>query len=247
MLQSCSSGDDSTGNYEGTTPSEVLLIKEIKYSDESVTKFIYNGNKIFSIATYENGYETPHSSEKFTYTGNLITKWEEYMGNTLNLTREYFYSNNKLDYMIFKYNYHTGNYDQGRCDFVYNPDNTVYKYYQNSTDYDKYYFDSNNNVIKFEEFEEGNLESAEDFSYDNKNTAYKNILGYDKLIFDDYKCFYIKNNIKNWEQNFIGSLGDAPEKFYMTYNYQYNNQNYPISFSILLDGNNYGSGQIFYY
>ena len=87
VLTSCSNDDDSNN------ASTANLLKEATYIEGSYTSssmITYDGNKIVQIVA---------GSDKtvYTYTGNLITKEEEFAGgNNIDSKVEYSYENNKL-------------------------------------------------------------------------------------------------------------------------------------------------------
>lgn len=97
LFVACSK-DDAPATEISNLDTTVLLRKSIETSDNgnSIT-YLYNytGKKINSIINQDD------SGEKtlFTYTGDLITKIEEYEDNELVYTENYFYKNGKIDYI----------------------------------------------------------------------------------------------------------------------------------------------------
>jgi hypothetical protein len=150
--------------------------------DSSVASTIinYDGNKIVSIDS-----DTKRSN--FYYTGSLITKTEELdkQSNHVN-TLEYAYS----DFNLVKIT----SSDHYVMNYIHNADGTV-SYEKlikdsNNNDIKEFHgimYFKNNNLVKDEKTLDGNdanviTKNTNTYSYDYKNNAFYNILGFNKLL-----------------------------------------------------------------
>jgi hypothetical protein len=209
ILQACSSGDSSESINNS---NEAVLLK--RSLDEGINEYIYqNGNKLSKIVYGMGGYD------KFTYSGNLITKveWVNDKGVVDAITTYSYNSNNKLIEMREYSSQSLEHVSQ----YAYNSDGTVTinsrsrgssngvdQWYENI---DKNYFDKAGNLIKMENEYETTL-----FYYDNKNWPLKNVAGI-------YVLYQSNNNIiRETRTSTYGSSNT-------TWTYDYNSMNYPIS------------------
>ena len=218
ILQSCSSSDNAgsvNNSYQG-----VLLKRSL--GNDGISDFIYeNGNKLSKIVHGSQGYD------KFTYSGNLITKIEYAdVNGVVSVTTTFSYnSDNKpiesRDYSIESL--------ESISQYTYNSDGTVtingmsrgssngVEQWSNSVN--KIYFDTAGNVIKIE-----NENGTTLIFYDNKNWPLKNIEGI-------YALYQSKNNkIRETRTSTFGSSET-------TWTYTYNSLNYPISATKIENGN----------
>lgn len=233
FLVSCSS-DSSTE----TTPSNVLL-KQIIEGDVllggSVTTFTYNGNKIVKI---KRNVDTDVYSDVYTYTGNLITKIEKFQiyyegtsgeQNELLSTDEFSYnSNDKL--IQFKTIIPNSDVEMVTT-YVYNSNNTV-TFEQNKNFPGGSPISLKTGTITLQDGEITQLQMSTEFdsntynySYDAKNSIFKNVVGYDKLIFAHIigkqgSLIQLDTIIGGISHNFVNS-GDLQ--------YTYNSENYPLT------------------
>lgn len=216
ILHACSSDDSSENNSNN---NEVVLLKKLERSnDVDIDYYKYNGTKLDYISI---GDESGSISRlQFTYSGDLIIKSEWFDNNQPSGEKTtYSYSDNRLNEVR---TYSPGAVLEYISNYTHNTNGSVNVvingYNGNSSGYKKVFLDSNNNIIKIE-----NQGSFELFEYDNNNNPYKNITGFDKLyLLSDVGG---KNNI-------------AKEiiPYGKTYNYTYNNLNYPSSCEILRTG-----------
>jgi hypothetical protein len=169
---------------ESVDPVPVQLLKKIVEvsvdGSSSTILFTYEGFKIVSIDKFD-------KSSEFYYTGDLITKIvESDKTNQHQNTLEYFYSNGRLVKIMSSDNY--------ILNYSHNADGSV--------SYEKWTKDSNNDDIKIFHgtlyFQSGNLvkdhrflddagkdilaENIVSFEYDNKNGAFYQIQGFNKLL-----------------------------------------------------------------
>lgn len=221
ILTSCSNDDNNdSGNRE-----DLLLPKTEKYSygshpeDNSIVTYTYDGNKIVSL-TYDKGA----GQILFTYTGDLITKTvytEDYSGEIHSTTITYTYENNKLKSLFKDKNY--SNIDQ-KWVYTYNVDGTIIC---TVTDVDlvaqtekenwstTFTLDANGNIVK--EIYKGG--ATYNYTWDTKNSPFKNILGYKALLNADVFDQDI-NSIHNIVKT-IGTYADSSSDvtiFENTYN-----------------------------
>jgi hypothetical protein len=215
ILQSCSSEDSS----DNSNNNEVVLIKRLESSNNTEIEYYkYNETKLNYVSTGdENGQIW---RKQFTYSGDLITKTEWYENNQPTGEKNtYAYSNNKLSEVRV---YSPGAILEYKENYSHNSDGSIdvikTGYNGNSGGFVKIFIDSNNNIIK-KEYLGGNIQL---FEYDNKNNPHKNITGVDKLIGREGISVGGNNNLISRENKI--------------FNYQYNNQNYPISCEILETG-----------
>lgn len=97
VFTSCSNDDNDSSD-----PASSILVKKITKiasdGDFSTENYLYNGNKVVSMT------EADGSVTKYTYTGDLIAKIEDFdETGTLNLTTNYNYVNGRLDNSVGKH------------------------------------------------------------------------------------------------------------------------------------------------
>ena|SRR6218665_114559 len=180
---SCSSSDDENISTDPVVEIPVLPIKLSFHNDPTGT-IKYNGNKISEITFVDGKYV-------YEYTGNLISKTTEYNGAGTKIgTTDFTYSNDKLIKVVET----STNYSETTT-YSYPTTNTI-----NATDTRTSTFMGSPNVNKDETaytLNNGNVSSEETtyyrngalagkvsatYTYDTKNTAYKNVLGFDKIM-----------------------------------------------------------------
>jgi hypothetical protein len=221
ILQSCSSGDSSSG-ADNSTPSGGLLLKQMVTKNGETYTYEYNGNKITKINYDNNGYSI------YTYTGDLITQIKGFSADgVLTGSGEYFYSNNNL----VRIKYTKNGILKSQDDFVYNSDGSVTSSYSNivsgiqKIDYSEKIYFINGNCVKLES---GGKTAV--YNYDNKNSPFKNITGYLKLIrFGDN--FLTINNPSSIIKPIFSTTTNT-----INLTYQYNSEGYPISGTSIQDG-----------
>lgn len=249
VLFSCSSDDNSSD----TSLSQNLLLKKTVENDalfgNSTTNYTYDGNKIVEINRYE------QESDVYTYTGNLITKIEKfqihYSGTpdmeTELLTTDSFGYNSNNQLIEFKTTYPDSEKERITA-YVYNNDNTV-SFKQN-----EYYPGEETKLLKtgIITIENGEISKlqviktfdsfTDNYTYDTKNSFFKNVLGYDKLIFTHIIGIQGSSNsgetvLAGISHNFVNN-GELQ--------YTYNSDNYPITAKQSFFGSVLHSYQFFY-
>ncbi len=213
-------------------PSGIFLTKTISTGTNGIpiTKnYTYNGKKLVSIiSTNTEGY-----SAIFTYSGDLITQIEEFIGMALYKKETFNYdsSNRLYSYVI------VSNGSGSKSDFTYlaNGDISSVNYKGTNTSQtikvstSKVFF-TNGTITKKEtnviESEFGPAYSyISNYTYDNKNFPLMNVTGYNKIAFaNDIKAF--THNIKTWEGNSALSILN---NFLYVFSYTYNSSDFPIT------------------
>lgn len=219
VLTSCSKDDN-----DSSSPVSSILVKKIIDIDidgsSSTRNYEYNGNKIVSMT--EDGL-----LYKYTYTGDYITKIEEFdTEGKVDITTEYSYTNGKLTTSIEK---NTGAKYYYKTTYVHNTDGTVsYDNFRGNVETgieQEYgatgkYTLKDGNMLKLEVSYYGD-ENAYVYEYDNKNHPLKNVTGLGLLLDDET---LVNNLVK--ETATLGS-GDKLSTSITTYTYKYDVNNYP--------------------
>ena len=238
---SCTPKDDNTtsATYSGTLPTKIVTTWS--GGQVSTSTFTYSGNKIVEeeILPAED-----ISKRKYTYTGENITKIEEFTGTTFDA-----FGGSILTYENGKVKTTTtiavAGYSGPKTKTTnnYNTDGTVSVKTSsidqitnietpNSGSY-KLTF-ANGNIVKREWFSDASvLQATDTFTYDTaKNSAFKNVTGFDQTL--------AEGNLKLTETIETGNVN-------RTFTYTYNTSNYP---SQVVQPNAYGTQtktQIFTY
>ncbi len=223
VFTSCSSGDSSST----TTESDVLVTKTIEtYANDGstvTTNYSYNGKKMVK-ATDSDGYY-----EKYTYTGDLLTKVEYFSdADELEETETFTYNTSGK---LATYVRSEWIVDQGvREEFVYNSNGTV-----STTTYSGtptlQTFPLNTSVVYFsgsevsmtELYNGSALASMHTYTYDTKNNPFKNVTGFDKIAVIEAESVGLIHNI------LTDTYSESSNTF--TYNnvYTYNSLNFPLT------------------
>lgn len=222
VLTSCSSDEGSSENaLDNVLPKTVNYLYPNSPEDNDVSTIVYNGNKIVSA-----GY-TNSDKQVYTYTGDFITKIEDLAeeGN-ISSTNEFTYENGKLkvdlltEIGIKKYitkTVYTYNAD-GTVAFVSYDVDADTKVEKKSSEGVLTYI--NGNLTKRTEVY-GTASYTNTYEYDNKNSPFKNILGYALLIDFDNSA----NNVT--KQTKVSTYGDNVTTSVFTSVYEYNESGYP--------------------
>jgi hypothetical protein len=209
LLFSCSNNESVN---DGSTTG-VILVKKIVYSDGEENTFNYNDTKLTKV-NMKGGYTN------ITYSGDLIIKTEGFEANNTLQVVEFNYSLNKLSQIK---TYSSPNKLETIQNYSYNSDGTITiaESYYNSLNVltninrTKNYYDTAGNKIKTEVLENNNVVRTLNYTYDTKNSPFKNITGIHVLFLNNYSEGSVINNLTN---------GPNSSK-----SYQYNSQNYPVS------------------
>ena len=193
-LVSCST---DTGSKTETQPTTSILVKKIiktyRPNEVDILTYKYDGNKIIS-ETWDGG-----SITYYTYTGDVITKVETKVAdNRTSSSIDFIYVNGKVAKEIIK--------DNGETDtrtFTYNVNGTV-SYTRTRTSGESttgLLTFENGNLVKDEEFYGGQFPSTSTyiFGYDTKNNPFKNVLGFNLLLYSNPEDMFSKNNMTQIE------------------------------------------------
>ena len=249
FLSSCSGSDD-----ENTSTTDILLKKTIETYESGgnmityTRDFTYNGNKLVNVVGIEGN---DREEERYTYTGDLITKMESLTGSVVEDTEIYEYNANN---QLIKVTATEAGYPSVfRSVYVYNANGTVSvtNYTGTATDQGQQTSTStisfiNGDVSRVERTSTGSA-STRIYRYDDKNNPFKNITGLNKIIFalgDEPGIVHNMVERINEEQSFPQNNSTT------TIQYTYNSDNYPVtsSESRLRNGTttNRGTTQYFY-
>jgi hypothetical protein len=245
----------SSCTNESVALSPFQLLKKIVevYADgtTNTTLIAYEDNKIVTIDKVD-------KLLKFYYSGVLITKITELNKSNQHVnTLQYDYFNGQLTKITSSDNY--------VLNYIHNPDGSVA--------YEKLTKDSNTNDVKIYHgtlyFQNGNLiendqflddtgsgflsENKKNISYDSKNNALNNILGFNKLL-DYSELISLNNPMSSVETSSVKNIGsDQVSSSINLYSskYSYDSNNYPneiVSQNILFGGNEikHVKSQLFY-
>lgn len=219
-LASCSDSD----NESSTNPSTDVLPKKIVWEQDDPDGFnyeityTYNGNKLIQ------GTDNDGTIERYTYTGDLITKIEEIYDGVVEFQELFEYdSTGRL--VLHKYQELLDDY-QERNVLVYNTDGTVTQNSYNET------LNSTATVpsVYTLSFENGEMTkivqqgySTYKYTYDGKNSPFKNVTGYAAVSYITHGDFETEG--KN--QNILSVVDQTHNQSYMANTIQYNANNYP--------------------
>lgn len=212
MLTSCSSDDSSSDSSVDTTIKPTKMV--FKGPDNSVIyvrDIKYDGNKILS-TTDDDGYVF-----KYTYTGNEITKVEEFTSFTvLDRTTEYKYLNGKMVTEIQTMPNQSSYYE---IKYTYNTDGTISYESKNviagGSSLGKFTY-KNGNMIKGEHLNKGEVDGSTVYEYDAKKNPMSNVTGINLLI--------SRTDIS--ANNMTKLIMDSPAVT-TTFSYLYNNNDFP--------------------
>lgn len=214
-LTSCSSDNDSSPS------SDLVLLKKTISTDSDgekiTTIYKYDGNKIVSIID-----DAGEFNRYFTYTGDLITKIEYKLPNgTIDQINTYEYDSNKrlITFVRVEPLDELGSKEV----YTYNTDGSV-----SITDYrgdEKTQTELNGEgKIIFAGGEVAkitiNYGPSRSYTYDDKNNPTKNVLGFDKIAFDDSEASGVLHNI-------ISEKDIDYDEELASYVFTYNSDNYP--------------------
>lgn len=219
ILTSCSS--------DSIKSNTVLLVKEINSKtvnydgthSEMNYKYVYNGNKIFSVS-YRHSLAPLLTIMKYFYTNDLITNIK--VGDISITYLEYQYQYDIDNRLIKETTISYINLPEDLKVYTYNQDNTVIRQSYHGTIVDtanlyetvKIYLDTSNRFIKLEIFDGTIWNLKNQVTYINYNSPFKYVVGYDKLhlLGDTKNAFGTYKNYTNTS----------------TYQYLVNAVNFPI-------------------
>ena len=229
ILQSCSSGDNSSG-ADNSTPSNIVLLKSATSTKGDISNYIYNGSKLDKIVD-----DSGVNYTQVTYTGDLITKTEEFNNNKLSSKTIYLYNDTKLAQVNHYGYYYTDPKLDASAFYTYNSNGTVsvssYLIDSNGKEERSHilFYDSARkmNKIEVDNNADGKSDGYTNLEYDSKNNPLYNIIGVDKMLWIPdyvYPIFGIsieKNNTTKLQNSNYTNI----------YTYDYNSKGYPTSVS----------------
>jgi hypothetical protein len=236
-LQSCSSSSNNSDNV-----SSIELCKRQSWVN-GYFDYTYDGNKI--LTTTSGG----QLAFKYFYTGDLITKVESYASNELIRSTIFTYNNKQLITEVALF-YLTDVLEPDssgyRRTFSYNSNNTIsnVEYVGTLSLQNTIIRTGTITLINGEEAIRSYLQIENNTIYtttktfDDKNFPFKNVLGVDKIFPSSNVGFAGR------KYNVISVNYNNPSSAY-NYNYQYNDQGYPIS-QVSTNGSTSSSCQYFY-
>lgn len=240
LLSSCSSDDSSSSE------SQPLLLKKMTEGDvlfgQTVTNYTYNGNKLVEI--FKDGDDD--FADVYTYTGDLITKIEKFAvydagtpseDRELLSTDQFAYNANNL---LVTFTTTSQDFEGDRTTtYVYNGDNTV-SFAQNANVPGQPTESLKTGTITVQNGEITRLQVVKEFdsytdnyTYDTKNSIFKNVTGYNQLIFT---LIIGKQGAMTWVDSIVGGISHNFLNHQGDYQYTYNSDNYPLTANQSLSG-----------
>ncbi|WP_264560477.1 hypothetical protein [Flavobacterium sp. N2270] len=223
FLTSCT-GEDSPSSVAIPTLLKKMILT---YDDGSVLEsdYFYTDTKLDSIVKSSGEFE------RYTYTGDLISRIEYTQNGTSNYS-EYIIEYNGSEEVLSTIDlFHTSSPSGIKTIYTYNNDGTIsFDAYSGDLFIQniffksgKYFFGANNEIIKVEEYNDnGDLLAEINITHDVLNSPYKNILGYNKL-FNRYTQAKFSNVLTS-EWNYTGSPTSSVSSVY-----QYSSSGFPTS------------------
>ncbi|PTT40001.1 hypothetical protein DBR28_06425 [Chryseobacterium sp. HMWF028] len=238
---SCSSSDDTP--FDNSDPSVQSVILPTRMTmDGIVMKINYNGTKIISMINNIN-----HGQRiEFTYTDDYVTGIKNYENNVLESTVEYSYSSGRMATAVTK-EYSTTGTIQNTVSFTYTYTSTTEISVKRQTNSGAAGTSTINSVFTYNN---GNMVSnvgsgtgtvngntvtyteKETYTYTDKNYPFKNVKGFDKIIFngnesDGVSMLFsnIKNSLSTYKGEFTNTTagggtgnGTSAHKYTTTFN-----------------------------
>lgn len=224
-LISCSSESTEENDDNTSTENKLLLPETFRYKNQEnnlyeFSTYVYTeGNKLKSIIN-----EKYNSSVNYTYTENNITKIEALNNDEANYTVEIWYNPEGERIVKIKEIDHFDN-ETKTYNYEYISSNQVVEYLvydnENYTYESLYTFENENRTtIKTDNY-------LKEYYFDSQNNIHKNILGFDKLIFETGytvgMTYGASENIIKFNGYNKGELIESS-----TIEYIYNDEGYPI-------------------
>lgn len=242
VMTSCSNDDK-----EDTAINNSVLVKKAIMKDGTSSDFFeysYNGNKLTRISpSFSN-----NAFIDFTYNGDLINGSKRYDENKVLLFEmiyEYDSKQRLISEKLLSKFYYSGN----KRVFVYNSDGTI-GYTEFTGDLinqdiivitGKVWLNDQGETIKVEEYKDNVLFSKTEYTYDDKNNIFKNILGYNKInLLGDLGKIHNILTCKKYNSSDVLAYGYSNK-------YSYNSANYPVSVITTFEDGGVGNSEWVYY
>jgi hypothetical protein len=219
----CSSEEEMTDSTEVVIPLIILPKTQTSSENGWYLEYDYNGRKLIESRLWINNVY--QSKIIYTYTGDLITKLEQF-GETGDVVNDesnsggsyYFYSNAGKLIERQTFYFEDGNEVISRItNYAYNPDETTTERWGDEI----IIYSFSNNEITSVQTSNGVENSTSTIILDEKNNPFKNVLGYNKIdipTFSQQNLIYYKR---------IYSSGITENETVMEYTY--NSDNYPTT------------------
>ncbi|WP_333599975.1 hypothetical protein [Flavobacterium sp.] len=236
LLTSCSSSDSSSSST--MTESDVLVQKTVEHyaldGSTVTTNYTYNGKKLVK-STDSDGYH-----DDYTYTGDLITKMEtidDSNGAMMQQQTFTYNSNNQLVTYVVK-DFDSG--DGNRETYVYNSDGTVsITTYSGDTTTQTtllstgtiYFTGGLVSQVILAVTDESSYNSSRTYTYDTKNSPFKNVTGMNKISFIGGESGDVGHNVLT--DHYTSSLSSSLNVD-VTTTYTYNSLNFPTTDSEIM-------------
>ena len=228
VFASCSLDEEyDTAEDTSKMSTSSLLVQSITATSERgatvvTDQYTYNGSKLVKI-TSSDGREVV-----FTYGGDLIIRKDFYVNNVLN-SKEFFQYNRQYQLTNYRRENASGTTTYNAI-YTNNSDGTVVvKGYSGSSTspssqiVNRKVFTAGLRVNKIENYTVQNgtpVTEVLNYSYDSKNSPFKNITGFDKLAYYDITANSNYNNVQSVSSG--TTVVESAE-------YAYNGANYPLS------------------
>ena len=261
VLSSCSS---DSGETDTPATASTVLVKKIVELDKdgkeiSTTDFVYNGNKIVSEVTAKKDFSVVGNigflyqyKTEYTYSGNLITsiKVKNIFGNQDKLVLKTDFLYNSSEELISSTREQYFDTFKGILRLVCNKldANTVSCKMYSSDSRDnietqiwegKFSFDTNKNLVKSESLDASFLFGS--FEYDTKSNPKKDVLGLNKIMFQEIAPLYNASTLRYHLNRFNNILKSNISGSFPRYNqYTYSANGYPSEMKefYIYNGNN---------
>ena len=235
-LTSCSSDDSAT--TDPGTATDVLVKRIIRSQEDTegfndIITYTYDGNKLLE-ANYLDG-----TKEKYYYTGDLITKVEYLFEGQIEAQDLFVYD--AAGKLIESKLQDFDDDSEEKELFVYNNDNTITKTYitgrlnnPSTTGQVSTLTLDNDEIVKI--VNNGVGGKTYKYSYDTKNSPFKNVTGYAKIAY----AFHGDFELEGKKHNIASIKNETDNQNYTVNTMQYNSDDYPtrvVSDAIFFSGN----------
>ncbi|MGU3374608.1 hypothetical protein [Chryseobacterium sp. M5A1_1a] len=220
---SCSTSDDN--QPDNSDPSTQNVILPVKMTADGIAmKINYNGTKIISLINIAN----PGQRTEFTYTDDYVSGIKNYENNVLESSAEYGYTSGRMASAVTK-EYSTAGAIESTVTFTYNYISTTQINVKKqinlgtigSSTISSIYIYNNGNLVSNTGAGIGTINGntidyteSETYTYTDKNYAFKNVKGFDKIIFNGNESSdgvsMLFSNIKNSLSTYKGQFTNTP-------------------------------------
>ena len=248
ILASCSKSSDTPVVTPPTSNSTSYLLKKfivtgVGSSNAITTDITYNGNKFLKSVSSDG------TSKIFTYTGDLITKAENFDGTFLDFTDNFSYNTDGKLASYTELTYTTSTTGTGiKTTFIYNANGTI-SYTtktgnliaQNTLSGTGTATLTNGEVTKIEKYSGSSTTNPNviTYTYDGKNSQFKNVTGYSASSFID-------EIPDGFTQNVLKVVNTQSPSENETNTYTYNSDNFPLTKGKVSTANGTYNVQFFY-